>query len=180
MEKWSYFTKKTAYILTMVLTILFPLSEFVVILITMIMGLSAFEESSGSATGYFNIMAMFSSDAVQNQEMMNTVKTIFIIVCVLSLLFRLALLVVTILRHFLENAFFKLCPIIVYIISVFGGFYIISGMRFSTLSSKFPVPVIGWVTIPPEAGGFIIIGFIISIVMAILSYINVRAKSFLS
>ncbi len=99
------------------------------------------------------------------------------IVCVSSLLYLLALLLITILRHFSENAFFKVYPVIAYILSVVGGFYIIIGMDFSTLSATFPVPWIGFVRIPPELGRLVLIEFFASIAMVLLSGINVKAKS---
>ncbi len=154
MEYWSNNSKKAVYFITMALTILFPIAEFAVVLITMIMWLGDFEEIPSSATVSY-----------------------FIIVYVLILLYRLALLLITILRHFSENAFFKVYPIVAYSLSVVGGFNIIIGMSFSTLSASFPLPWIGFVTISPELGRLVLISFFVSIAMVFLSGINVKAKS---
>lgn len=152
MEFWSKNSKKAVYFITMALTILFPIAESASVLITMIMWLSDFEEISYS-------------------------DIVMIITCVLSLLYLLALLLITIFRHFRENAFYKVYPVAAYIISAVVEFNIIVGMDFSTLSARFPLPGIGFVTIPSEYGRIVLIGFFVSIAMVFLSGINVKAKS---
>ena len=72
--------------------------------------------------------------------------------------------------------FFNIFPVIVYIIKVLMGFNVITGMTFSTMTSKFPIPGVGWVSISSEVGVYVLISFFVYLVMAFISFTNIRLK----
>ncbi len=163
MENWSSLTKRNVYMVTLILMIVCAAVDLISGCIGLIVGTRVFGQ-------------IYSAVEALHGIPQDGAYLVFLFSCVLVILFHGLLVFSSIYRHHSHNMFFNIFPVIVYIIKVLMGFNVITGMTFSTMTSKFPIPGVGWVSISSEVGVYVLISFFVYLVMAFISFTNIRLK----
>lgn len=163
MENWSSGTKRNVYMVTLVAMIICPAIELISGIVGLIFGISNFDQ-------------IYTELEIWNGLSRGGAFIAFIITCILVLLFHGLLVFISVFRHFSHGIFFNIFPAIVYIIKILMDFNVITGMTFSTMTSKFPILGAGWVSIPSEVGIIVLISSFVYLLMAFVSFINIRLK----
>ncbi len=163
MENWNSRTKRKVYMVTLIIMIVCAALDLISGCIGLILGTRVFGQ-------------IYSAVEVLHGIPQGVAYLVFILTCVLVILFQGLLVFASIYRHHSQHMFFNIFPVIVYIIKVLMGFNVITGMSFTTMTSKFPIPGVGWVNISSEVGVYVLISFFVYLVMAFISFINIRLK----